>query len=357
MIAILTITLITFCTSLFFVLIVIKLAQRYSWYDHIDERKIHSGSIPRLGGVGFICAYMLILIVLLLSSLWQQYTDSKFIIPVLFAMLLILIFGIWDDFKPLRARYKFLVQFVAALLIVLTGYTFKRISFSEININFVFSWFSYPLTIIWIMGIINAVNLIDGVDGLAGGISVIIITAYAVIYIALGNIQGVLLCILLIAAIFGFLMFNFPMPRAKIFMGDTGSQFLGFFIAMIPLLDTAKLGRASVPLPYAAGLTLIPIFDTFAAIWRRTRDGRGIYEPDREHTHHKLLALGFRAIQIDAILYSVQLLSAACIVLALTILSAYRLPLLIVAYTIVTVFFTILHYAYKHKVKEKQGKA
>ncbi|MFQ3547358.1 MAG: MraY family glycosyltransferase, partial [Termitinemataceae bacterium] len=239
-------------------------------------------------------------------------------------------------------------------LIVVAGYRFRGLSFPEIGFSMTFGWFAYPLTVLWILGIINALNLIDGVDGLAGGLSSIIIGSYGVIYWYRGHEEGLWLSVLLIAVIFGFLVFNAPLPKAKIFMGDTGSQFLGFFIAMIPLMERSNQGQATVSLPYAAGLTLIPIFDTFAAIWRRTRDKRNIYDPDREHTHHKLLALGFTALEIDGIMYGIQLICAMMIVLAQTVLVRYRILLTLGAYGVVGLFFTLLHYVYSRRVKGVQ---
>jgi len=345
----------TFGLAVLFVYLVLCLSHKKALYDHIDERKIHTGQIPRLGGVGFITAYVGMVLFLTLLGVWNQYTGLSFIL-LLIAMVLILVFGIWDDLKPLRARYKFGIQVLAAILVSVAGYRFTRITFGTNEFSLVLGWFSWPLTILWIVGIINAINLIDGVDGLSGGISIIILLSYSLVYSYYGNIHAAALSLLLVAAILGFLVFNFPAPQAKIFMGDTGSQFLGFFIALIPLMETPSLGYSRVALPYAAGLTLFPIFDTFAAIWRRTRDSKKIYEPDREHTHHKLLALGLSSLQIDLVLYSVQLVSGALITLALTVLKAWRIPLLIAAYLVVAAFFTILHFAYRNRVKMGNGK-
>jgi UDP-GlcNAc:undecaprenyl-phosphate GlcNAc-1-phosphate transferase len=345
----------TFVLAVLFVYLVLLFSRKKALYDHIDERKIHTGQIPRLGGVGFITAYVGMVLFLTLFGVWNQYTGISFIL-LLTAMVLILVFGIWDDLKPLRARYKFGIQVLAAILVSVAGYRFTRITFGTNEFSLVLGWFSWPLTILWIVGIINAINLIDGVDGLSGGISIIILLSYSLVYSYYGNIHAAALSLLLVAAILGFLVFNFPAPQAKIFMGDTGSQFLGFFIALIPLMETPSLGYSRVALPYAAGLTLFPIFDTFAAIWRRTRDSKKIYEPDREHTHHKLLALGLSSLQIDLVLYSVQLISGILITLALTILKAWRIPLLIGAYLVVAAFFTILHFAYRVSVKRGNGK-
>ncbi|AEJ19469.1 glycosyltransferase family 4 protein [Gracilinema caldarium] len=346
---------ITFIFSAFLVKLIIKLAHRYFWFDHIDERKIHTGQVPRLGGVAFIPAYLMVIIILTVMEVWKEQVTGSFVL-VLVAMVFIVIFGIWDDFKPLRARYKALVQMIAALLVVFAGYQFRIIGLpwtgGQLNLGV-----AGPLiSVIWIVGIINAINLIDGVDGLAGGVSSIILLSYAVIYAYQGNMQAVMLCLLLIAGIGGFLVFNAPTPRAKIFMGDTGSQFLGFIIALMPLMGfNYELPGRGVGLPFAAALTLIPIFDTFAAMWRRIRDGRSIYTPDREHTHHKLINLGLTAPQLDALLYGVQTLIGIAVILALTVAQNYRYILLLAAYIVGIAFFTVLHYMHKGHMLKGQG--
>lgn len=340
----------TLVLSALFMFLVLRFAHRKSLYDQIDERKVHTELTPRLGGVGFISAYMFVVLVLTVSGFWNESVNLSFG-SVLLAMMLILVFGIWDDLKPLRARYKFGIQCLAALLIVVAGYGFRRLSLPELGWRLELGFIRYPLTILWIVGIINAINLIDGIDGLAGGLSFIILLCYSLIYLYLGDEQAFLLCVLLIAAIGGFLIFNAPVPRAKIFMGDTGSQFLGFFIAIIPFLESSKTESSAISLPFAAGITLIPIFDTFAAIWRRIRDGMKIYEPDRKHTHHKLLALGLNAIKIDLVLYTLQIVVGASIVLSLTVLQKYKTLLVVFAYGLVSVFFTILHFMYFYKTK------
>jgi UDP-GlcNAc:undecaprenyl-phosphate GlcNAc-1-phosphate transferase len=116
----------TLLLSATMVYLIIKAAHRFSWYDHIDERKVHTGQIPRLGGVAFIPAYLIVIIILTLTGIWKEQVTSSFVL-VLAAMVFIVVFGIWDDFKPLRARYKALVQFVAAILVVAAGYRFTAL--------------------------------------------------------------------------------------------------------------------------------------------------------------------------------------------------------------------------------------
>jgi len=230
----------TLALSTLFVFGVLRFAKKRSLFDQIDERKVHTEQIPRLGGVGFISAYMVVIFALTVLGFWGEQLSLSFSM-VLAAMTLILIFGIWDDLKPLRARYKMGIQILAALLIVFSGYRFRSISASEFGLSVQLGLWSYPLTVLWIVGIINAINLIDGIDGLSGGLSFIILASYSFIFLFLGQQQEFILCLLLMAAITGFLVFNAPLPRAKIFMGDTGIQFLGLFIAIIPLMVFVRI--------------------------------------------------------------------------------------------------------------------
>lgn len=337
----------SFGLSTLLVFLTIKLAHRRAWFDQHDQRKIHTGKVPRLGGIGFAGAYILLALFLTVAN--QTAMIGSRLIPVVIAMPLILIFGVVDDFMPLRPRYKLLVQSIAAVLVLSAGYTFHRLSFAAIGLQFEFGLLCYPLTFIWLVGVTNALNLIDGVDGLAGGVSAIISLTFAVIFAAKGNKDASLLCLALAASIGGFLVFNAPLPKAKIFMGDGGSQFLGFMLAMLPLLDDGK-GGASLPLPFAAALLLIPIFDTFAAIWRRTRDGRRIDSPDRAHMHHKLMNLGFSARGVDAVVYSLQAAIGALVYFSVTAQGLAALAFLSAAYAIALGFFTAIHFLNRNVV-------
>jgi UDP-GlcNAc:undecaprenyl-phosphate GlcNAc-1-phosphate transferase len=335
-----------FVLSLIFVALVLIVSHRLAWYDGHDERKIHTGSVPRLGGIGFAGAFILVAVALTAMDLSEGMTGRiglRFI-PILIAMPLILVFGVVDDFRPLRPRYKLLVQIIAAVLVVSTDFTFQRVSFSGIGLNLEFGALRYAVTVLWIVGVTNALNLIDGVDGLAGGVSLFAILSYAAIFGAAGNGGAVLLCLALAGAILGFLAFNLPLPKARIFMGDGGSQFLGFMLAVLPLF-TDGAGNASIALPFAAAILLIPIFDTFSAIWRRTRDGRRIDCPDRAHMHHKLMNLGLRARGVIGISYALQISLGVLVFLALRRRSGFvSFALLSAAYAIAMAYFIAIHY-------------
>ncbi len=336
---------VAFCLSALLVYAVLRLSRKYSWYDGIDERKIHTGQVPRLGGIGFASAAILVVFIFgyLLPGEGNTEAFNIRFIPVLFAMPLILVFGIVDDFTPLRPRYKLLVQVIAALLVVVPDFTFHRLSIPSLGLSLNLHWARYLLTFLWIVGITNAVNLIDGMDGLAGGVATLAALSFALMYASVNNQMAIFLCLVISASVLGFLVFNWPLPKARIFMGDGGSQFLGFMLALLPLLDDGN-GRASISLPYAGAILLIPIVDTFAAIWRRVREGRRIDSPDKAHMHHKLLNLGLSVRQALLLVYALQMGISTFAVLAFRHRGPWVELLLLLSYLIAAVFFTILHF-------------
>jgi UDP-GlcNAc:undecaprenyl-phosphate GlcNAc-1-phosphate transferase len=317
------------------------LSHKNSWYDHINERKIHTGDIPRLGGIGFAGVYIIVAVGI--AFLPGEPSFPRFFFPLV-AMFLIFAVGIFDDFRPLPPRYKLSIQIVAGLLIVIPDFTFRHLFFFDISLLGELNWLRYPLSLLWIVGLSNAINFIDGVDGLAGGISALAVLSYALIFgCFFNNGSIVLLCFCLVAVLGGFLVFNLPLPSAKIFMGDGGSQFLGFMLAFLPLIDTKN--TVSLPLPYAAVLLSIPIFDTFAAIWRRLRDHRRIDSPDRFHIHHKLMNFGLDALGVDCVLYSLQIVLGILVFLSVQQAGrALSLVFLGAAYVVSVGFFAAIHF-------------
>ncbi|MDR0689457.1 MAG: undecaprenyl/decaprenyl-phosphate alpha-N-acetylglucosaminyl 1-phosphate transferase [Spirochaetaceae bacterium] len=331
----------SFVLSFIIVALVLHLSHKKSWYDKIDERKIHTGDVPRLGGIGFASAFIMVTFIIAFLAP-EEYFGLRFF-PPLIAMVLVLVFGVLDDFRPLAPRYKLLVQIIAGFCVIIPDYTFHRLVFFNLDALSELRWLRYPVSFLWIVGLTNAVNFIDGVDGLAGGISVLISLAYALIFASSSTGSVTLLCICLAAAIGGFLIFNMPFPRAKIFMGDGGSQFLGFILALLPLI-TGGDARMVLPLPYAAALLIIPIFDTIAAVWRRTRDGRRIDSPDKFHIHHKLMNLGLDAQKVDGILYGLQLVLGLLVFISVKLSGGLSLIVLGITYLLGIAFFVTIHY-------------
>ncbi|MFP3040644.1 undecaprenyl/decaprenyl-phosphate alpha-N-acetylglucosaminyl 1-phosphate transferase [Treponema primitia] len=353
----------SFVISVIIVAQVLVLSHKKSWYDPIDERKIHTGDVPRLGGIGFAAAFIFIYIgigfVLPLFPV-QIIPGVVFHLPFLFpliSMILVFVSGVFDDFKPMAPRFKLLIQFIAAFLVVVSGYSFRSVLFFDRGILGNLGWLRYPITFLWIVGLTNAVNLIDGVDGLAGGISALAALFFALIFSLVANSSAIILiCLCLSASLVGFLVFNMPFPRAKIFMGDGGSQFLGFILALLPLMNVGNTSPG-FPLLYAAAMLTIPIFDTFAAIWRRVRDRRRIDTPDQLHIHHKLMNLGFNVRGVDAILYGLQIILGVLVFESIRYKGALSLIFLGAAYMASSAFFVTIHFVNRYMVRKRKNLA
>ena len=282
--------------------LIIRIAQRLKLFDTIDERKIHSGDIPRLGGIGIYLAFFGAIVLLPLVAGYGVNTGGRFW-AILLSMFVVFALGLTDDFVNIRARYKGLIELFAAVLLVTMGFRFMSITL-PFGIGVVdFGAFAYPLTVLWLVGVPNALNLIDGMDGQAGGISVFTALTFGLFFILCGDRGAALVCFALAGAVCGFLVFN--LPPAKIFMGDSGALFLGFSIAVLPLIAPA-VGRIEVGFVPAVTVLLIPIYDTFSAIIRRTRAGVSVFEPDKLHLHHKLLSFGIGTKKALAIVYGAQ---------------------------------------------------
>jgi len=331
---------VSFILSLTSVWVVLRFSNNKKWFDHTNERKIHNGNIPRLGGIGF--AVIFIFMVMAVSFLLHESASSIHNLPCLIALLLILFFGIIDDFRPLRPSIKFLLQIVAALIVIIPGFIFKRIAYFDIFI--LPEPLGYAITLLWIVGIANAFNLIDGIDGLAGGLSALIAVFLGLIFFSYGHdYLMALYCVVLVGVVAGFLVFNAPLPKAKIFMGDCGSQFLGFLLAVLPLLERQD-NPANLPVPYAAALLIIPIFDTTAAVWRRIRDGQKISDPDKSHVHHKLLNLGLSVRGVVAVLCGLQIILGVLVLISIRLEGLLSLYVLGASYLIGIAFFAVVHF-------------
>lgn len=327
--------------------LIIKISKKKNLFDRIDERKVHTGQVSRLGGIGITLGFSLALAILFFGGKFS--TIQQNIWYLLIAGICISAMGIIDDLKPLSAKLKLLIQVIAAVLVLIGGFKFTGIAISSVfYLNF--SFFSYIITFFWIIGVTNSYNLIDGIDGLCGGIASFACFTFAFIFFKSDNIAAIFICLSLASAVLGFLLFNWPLPKAKIFMGDGGSQFLGFVLAVLPLLSS-KGSLPTISLPYAIAVLMIPIFDTIAAIWRRLREKRRFDSPDRFHIHHKLMLLGFSSRSTMVILYFLQ--AIICIFLASAFwLGGYVSVFILLAdYLTGVLFFTIIHFGKKEALK------
>lgn len=344
--SILEIILVTFVVSLFLVPIAKKVANHVGAVDMPNERKIHKVPMARMGGLaifgGFLFGYIL-------------YGDiTTQMLSILIGAFIIFLLGIFDDIKPIRAKYKFLVQIIAALIVVIYGQIyFTEITFLGIKWEFNI-YLSYILSTFFIVAISNAINLIDGMDGLASGISSIYFGTIAIIAIVLNRLGGldIVLSLIMLGATLGFLAWNFP--PAKIFMGDSGSLFLGFMISVIALLGFKVTTLTSLVIPIT--ILAIPIFDTVLAIFRRLLKGESIGSPDKEHFHHQLLKMKFSTKTSLIIIYSINIMFSAISIFF--VLGDNKEAMVLYLLLMLMLLFVILKtdILYKHKEKKEKNK-
>ena len=232
---------------------------------------------------------------------------STMMLSVLMGSFLLILCGIIDDINPLKAKYKFIVQIIAASTIVIYGnLILNEITVFGLNLYFTAPW-SYIITIMFIVAVTNIINLIDGIDGLASGISAIYFITIAVIAFVLNQMGGldIILSLIMAGATLGFLAHNFP--PATIFLGDTGSYFLGFIISIIALLGYKATTLTSLVIPIA--ILAIPIFDTASAIIRRLLKHQNPFtNPDSQHLHHQLLRMTSSPKKTVLIIYIITIL-------------------------------------------------
>ncbi|MBE6138594.1 MAG: undecaprenyl/decaprenyl-phosphate alpha-N-acetylglucosaminyl 1-phosphate transferase [Firmicutes bacterium] len=273
-----------------------KIALHVDAVDIPDKRKVHVKPMPRLGGLGiyggFLLGYML----------FGQHSATMN--SILIGSFIIVLTGVVDDIKPLKASTKFIGQIIAALVVVFYGnIVLKDVSAFGIYINF--SILSYPLTVLFIVGCINCMNLIDGLDGLSSGISSIYFLTIGIIATIKGSVGlDFVLTFVMLGSSLGFLVHNFY--PATIFMGDSGSMFLGFIIAVIALLGFKNVTMTSLIIPLL--ILSIPILDTLFAIIRRLLKGESISTPDKFHIHHQFLNRNFSQRTTVLIIYLINLL-------------------------------------------------
>lgn len=281
-----------------------------------DGRRMHKEPKARLGGLAIFYGF-LVSVLCFADFVLPTGSLNRGLIGILIGSVIVVVLGMFDDVKPRPAKLKFLIQIVAAAIPVLLGVRVFAITnpFTDELISLPMS-LSVAGSILWIVGVTNAVNLIDGLDGLAAGVSSI--AAVALLSILLIEHSSSMTLLVMAAALagacFGFLPYNFN--PAKLFMGDTGSTFLGFVLACISIQGPFKTYVAFVVPLLVLGL---PIFDTLFAIIRRLLRGQPIMSPDRGHLHHKLIDRGFSHRSTVIILYGLSaILAISGIVMLLT---------------------------------------
>jgi UDP-GlcNAc:undecaprenyl-phosphate GlcNAc-1-phosphate transferase len=291
-------TLLGFVLAMSFTMALIPLLMRWAVplgiLDHPDARKVHTTAVPRVGGMAMGAGVLLSLLLWIASSRALQALWA--------GIAILLIFGVWDDRKSLAAAPKFAGQALAALVMMHWG----GLSIASLTLSerlMLPGWISLPLTFLFLVGGTNAFNLADGLDGLAGGMALLCLCGTALLAYTVGNNAVGSVALVLVGALIGFLRFN--THPARVFMGDGGSQMLGFCAAVLVLLLTQD---QQIPLSTALPLLLlgIPIIDTLMVMSVRLLLGHSPFLADRRHIHHRMLTLGLEHWEAVSILYLLQ---------------------------------------------------
>ncbi|OGD16417.1 hypothetical protein A2V47_03885 [Candidatus Atribacteria bacterium RBG_19FT_COMBO_35_14] len=283
-----------------------RVGKKQNMMDLPGHRKIHEEAIPNLGGIVIFFGF-------LLSLLFVVQIEGQ-IKALLIGGVIILLLGVVDDIVDLSPKHKFIIQMVPALIVIIyNSDLINSFIVNQLKIFDLLGYLLYPILIFWIVGVTNSINLIDGLDGLACGISLIALVTFLILGLR-QNLEALgLISIALTGSMLAFLKFNFY--PAKIFLGDSGSTFAGFMLASIGALWVLNSGNAFfmfIPIIVLA----LPIFDTLFAIWRRYRGHYPIFQADKGHLHHRLLARGMAHKNVVFILWGI---SAICSVIALVL--------------------------------------
>ncbi len=301
---------IAYLLGVFIVPIVIYFSDKAGLVDVPNERKIHHGKISRLGGVAVWLSVMLTFLSLVLLS---YYPSGQGLSGIIAGGSLMFLLGLIDDIFCLNAKFKLFIQVAIASIVIILGVRIESIYIpfsSPIELGF---W-SYPISLLWIVGISNAINFIDGIDGLAG--SVVTISSFAIgiisMVVAPSSPISALVAFILLGAMLSFLTYNYN--PAKIFMGDSGALYAGFLLATLSITGIAKTSGHLMYLPLL--IHAVPMIDVAYSSIRRIMKGQSPFVADSEHIHHKLLHSGLSQDVAVLILASI---SFACAIIAILI--------------------------------------
>ncbi|MBQ4115285.1 undecaprenyl/decaprenyl-phosphate alpha-N-acetylglucosaminyl 1-phosphate transferase [bacterium] len=301
---------ISYLLGVFIVPFVIDWSQKGGLVDIPNERKIHTAPISRLGGIAIWLSTMLTFFFLVLLS---YYPYGSLLSGILLGGSLMFLLGLIDDIYNLDAKFKLIIQLSIATIVYLLGVKIDTL-FNPFGNAIDLGIFSYPITVLWIVGISNAVNFIDGVDGLAGSVITVNSVTLALVAAATAPLVATtaqpitpLIAFILAGSMLAFLTYNFN--PAKIFMGDSGALFSGFLLASLSIVGVMKGATLAILLPFL--VLAVPIMDITFSSFRRILKGTSPFVADAEHIHHKLLKAGFSQKITVAILTSVAIVGGA----------------------------------------------
>ena len=280
--------------------LVLRYALKRGLVDPPNWRKVHTGSVPRIGGVVFLPA--LAVCAALMHVVWPQYCQPHYW-GLLVGLSVISLAGFWDDLSDIRALTKLACQCVAGAVLFWAGYRFQAVmnpwNFRVIELGFI----DFFLTVLAVAAIINAINMLDGLDGLAAGCTLIMAAFLLINKVSQGDGLSAAMCAGVMGIAAAFLFFNFH--PAKVFMGDTGSMFLGLFLAS-EMLDAASHATAMTTILLPLVILGIPIFDMLRIMATRARNSGKVFSADKTHIHHRLLSLGLSHKEVVLFIYALN---------------------------------------------------
>ncbi|MDB4420981.1 undecaprenyl/decaprenyl-phosphate alpha-N-acetylglucosaminyl 1-phosphate transferase [Pseudomonadales bacterium] len=294
---------ISFALALFLSFVLVPLASRYAnalgLMDAPDERKVHSQAIPRAGGIAIVIAFFVP------ALFWLS--DIASLLGFFSGAAIIAVFGFLDDRHNLNYKWKFLGQILGVAIFLASNIEITKTPF--LGLGDLLPWVSYPVMAIFILGVINAVNLSDGLDGLAAGSSLLSLGFIALLGYGAAEYTIAIIAVSAMGALTGFLRFN--THPATIFMGDTGSQFLGYVTGCLAIMLTQAASLAVSPV-LAILIVGLPILDTFLVMVLRLYAGESPFKPDKQHLHHQLLSKGLMHYQAVGAIYLLSFSLLAC---------------------------------------------
>ena len=290
----LLIAMLAMAISMAIIPLMIRLAPVLGMIDKPDPRKVHTTPIPRVGGLGIVLGALIPMLI------WLPLTDLT--ISIFAGAAILLVFGTWDDIAELGHYVKFVGQFAAAGIVVYYGDLYVS-HFPMYSYETIPEAIGRPFTVVAIVGMINAINHSDGLDGLAGGESLISLSVIAYLGFIFNSDLLLIICAASIGGIFGFLRFN--SHPARVFMGDGGSQFLGFILAVLVMILTQQVNPVLSP-SIAVLLLGLPIIDILAVFFLRAKHKLNLFKATRNHIHHRLLDIGFLHYESVMFIYTIQ---------------------------------------------------
>lgn len=293
--------------------LVMMAARRFGVVDRPGPRRIHTKPIPTAGGLAMAVAVLGVAWgARLFSEAARDTLEVRPFVGITIAAAIVVLLGLIDDIKALNAWWKIAGEVAAACVLYAYGLGIPLLT-NPFGDPIATGVFDLPLTIIWVLVVVNAINLIDGIDGLATG--AVFIAAVTLWFVGRtnGDFYVMFIASTIIGATFGFLRYNFP--PARVFMGDTGSGFLGLLLAAVALLENRK-GTAAITLLFPLVALLVPISDSVIAFARRAIGGQSVFHADSEHIHHRLLRIG---LSHRHVVYVMWFLCAYCGVMAVVL--------------------------------------